>query len=116
MSTNANSPLSFKANSALSAFRLVALSSNGYVGLAAATDRPVGVNQFDISSDTFATASVESTRGSIVAIAATAVPVTAGNLVYAAADGRVAYTGTVLVGIACEGTTVADTTISVVLI
>jgi hypothetical protein len=116
MATSFPSPLAFKANTALSAFALVALSSNGSIGVAGATDTPVGVNAFDISADSFQTANVWSARGSTYPILVTGAPITAGNLVYAAAAGAVAATGTVLVGIANETVTVNGTSIPVTLL
>jgi hypothetical protein len=116
MAISFNSPLAFKANTALSAYTLVALSSNGSVFTATASDRPVGINMDDIPADSFATANVFSARGSIAPVLVTGVPVTAGNLVYAAAGGAVAATGTVLVGQAIEGSTVNGVTISIQLL
>lgn len=116
MATSFESPLALKANTALSAFRLVALSTNGSVGYSTAATTPVGVTGADIPADSFATAKVYSARGNIYPITITGSASTAGALVYAAADGQVAITGSVLVGISAEASGAAGTIVPVVLL
>jgi hypothetical protein len=97
MATQLNGTGSFLANAALSAFRAVAISSNRGVGLNPNTAVPIGFTQQDIASGGFVAVKFFSGPGT-QKCSVTAVPVTVGDAIYAAANGQVSTTGTVLVG------------------
>ena len=95
MSTQNDNSRTFPANAAMTQFRRVALSENGGVAHADNTVAGIGVIQRDaVEGDTYG--AVVRLRGAgSHKIAITAAPVTAGNLLYAAANGYAAPTGTV---------------------
>jgi hypothetical protein len=115
MATQNDSSRTFPANVALSQFRRVTLSSNGGVGLADNTIAGVGIVQRDtVANDTYG-AVVRLPGAGSNAVAITAAPVTAGNLLYAAANGYAAPTGTVSLGLrAAETTTVNGSVIEAI--
>ena len=99
MATQTNDHGSFSVNAALSAGFRVALSSNGSVGLASNTVAGIGVTQADVTADSFSVVPVRFFTAGSARISVTGTPLTAGDIAYAAASGRVAPTGTVAVGI-----------------
>jgi hypothetical protein len=115
MATSQQSPASFKSNSALSAFRLVAVTANGQIGYSNATVAiPLGVTRADIPADSFATASVDLLNGDILPVAITGAPITPGiSLLYGGADGYATTTGAYFIGVAVEAATENGTVISV---
>ena len=96
MSTQYLNSGTFLANSALTAFRLVTISSNLGVGLCASAGVVDGVTQIDAASGDYVT--VQFLGGNTIKAAILAGPVTVGDTVYAVAGGLVAITGTVTVG------------------
>ena len=101
MSTQTNGAASFLANTALSAFRAVAISSNRGVGLAPNNKLPIGFTQQDATADAFVAVKFFSGPGT-QKCSVTATPITIGDTLYAGADGRLSVTGTVTVGRALE--------------
>jgi hypothetical protein len=102
-----------RAAAAASAFRRVTINSSGQAAIADNTVKGVGILQRDVSADAFDSAAVRTWGAGTHRIVATAAPITPGNIVYAAAGGLVAPTGTVVVGMAITGTTVNGTLIEV---
>lgn len=98
MATQNDHTRTFPANAAMSAFRLVALSSNGGVGVNPATSAGVGILQNDVIQDDARGAVVRLPGAGSYKIAITGA-VTAGNLLYAAASGYAAATGTIGIGL-----------------
>ena len=96
MSTSFNHTGSFVANSAITAFRLVSISSNRGVGLSATASLPDGVATIDAASGDFVT--VQFLGGNTVNVTLLAGPVTIGDTIYSVASGQVAITGTITVG------------------
>lgn len=101
MSTQVNGTGSFLANSALSAFRAVAISSNRGVGLNPNSGVPIGFTQQDTASGDFVAVKFFSGPGT-QKCSVTATPITIGNTLYAGANGQLSVTGTVTVGRALE--------------
>lgn len=98
MSTQTDNTRTFPANTAVSQFLRVAISSNGGVDAASNVISGVGVLQRDvIANDTYG-AIVRLPGAGSYKVAITAAPVTAGNLLYAALSGYCAPTGTVSLG------------------
>jgi acetyltransferase-like isoleucine patch superfamily enzyme len=97
MSTQFNGPGSFLANAAVSAFRAVALSDNRGIGLNPNNAIPFGFTQQDKTSGDFVTVKFFNDAGT-QKCALTAAPVTIGDVLFAAANGAVAPTGTVTIG------------------
>lgn len=97
MSTQFNGAGSFAANSAISAFRAVALSSNRGVGLNPTTAHPSGFTQQDVDSGDYVAVKFFTGPGT-QKCAVTVTPVTVGNTLFAGANGFVSTTGTVTVG------------------
>jgi hypothetical protein len=98
MATQNNESRTFPSNAAITAFRRVVLSTNGGVGVADNTVAGVGVLQRDTVADDTYGAVVRLAGAGTFKIAITAAPVTVGNILYAAANGAVAPTGTVSLG------------------
>ncbi len=96
MSTQYLNSGTFLANSALTAFRLVTISSNLGVGLCATGGVVDGVTQIDAASGDYVT--VGFLGNNTIKAALLAGPVTVGNTLFAVAGGLVAITGTVTVG------------------
>lgn len=93
MATTNDFTRSFGVNAALSAFRRVAVSSNGSIGYADDGVLGVGVLQQDVTNDSFYTPQVRFFSLGTYMCAVTAVPVTIGDTVYAAVTGYVSTTG-----------------------
>lgn len=100
-------PITFKAGAALKQFRLVKLDSAGKLAHAGAADKPHGVvteqaapagprDTNDLSLGLPEDVAVH--IGGVVAISTDEEEITAGAAIYAAADGKAAATGTVVVG------------------
>jgi len=105
MATQTNDGGSFRVNAAMSAGSRVALSTNGYIGLASASVAGVGVLQADVTADSFVVAPVRFYGAGSARMLVTGCPLTAGDILYAAANGRVAPTGSIAIGIARESAT-----------
>lgn len=97
MSTQFNGPGSFAANSAVSAFRAVAISTNRGVDLNAAATAPLGFTQQDAASGDYVAVKFFTGPGTQKCVV-TVAPVTVGDTVYAGASGYVSTTGTITVG------------------
>ena len=96
MATSFNNTGSFLANSAITAFRLVSISNNRGVGLAATASLPDGVALIDAASGDQIT--VEFLGGTSIKATLLAGPVTVGDTLFSTANGTVAITGTITVG------------------
>jgi len=97
MSTQFNGSGSFAANSAVSAFRAVAVSTNRGVDLNAAATAPLGFTQQDAASGDYVAVKFFAGPGT-QKCAVTVAPITIGDDVFAGADGFVSSTGTITVG------------------
>ena len=96
MATSFQNSGTFVANSAITAFRLVSISSNRGVGRAATASLPDGVALIDAASGD--QISVQFLGGNSVKATLLAGPVTVGDTVFSVASGQVAITGTITVG------------------
>ena len=96
MATSFQNAGTFVANSAITAFRLVSISSNRGVGLAATASLPDGVALIDAASGDQVT--VQFLGGTTIKATLLAGPVTIGDTLFTTANGTVAITGTVTVG------------------
>lgn len=85
----------FPANAAITAFRRVAISTNGGVVAAGNTVAGIGVLQRDVAEGDTYGAVVRLKGAGSFKVSVTAAPVTTGDVLYAAANGQVAPTGTV---------------------
>ena len=96
MATSYQNSGSFVANSAITAFRLVSISANRGVGLAATASLPDGVTLIDAASGD--QVSVQFLGGTTIKATLLAGPVTVGDTLFSTANGTVAITGTITVG------------------
>jgi len=96
MATSFQNSASFVSNSAITAFRLVTISANRGVGLAATASLPDGVTLIDAASGDQVT--VQFLGGTTIKATLLAGPVTVGDTLYSTANGTVAITGSVTVG------------------
>jgi hypothetical protein len=96
MATSYQNSGTFTANSAITAYRLVSISSNRGVGLSATASLPDGVATIDAASGDLVT--VQFLGGNTVNVTLLAGPVTIGDTIYSVASGQVAITGTITVG------------------
>ncbi len=96
MATSFQNAGTFVANSAITAFRLVSISSNRGVGLSATASLPDGVALIDAASGD--QISVQFLGGNSVKATLLAGPVTVGDTLYSTANGTVAITGSITVG------------------
>lgn len=96
MATSFNNTGTFVANAAITAFRLVSISANRGVGLAATASLPDGVAVIDAASGDQVT--VQFLGGNSVKATLLAGPVTVGDTLFSVASGQVAITGTITVG------------------
>ena len=96
MATSFNNTGTFVANAAITAFRLVSISANRGVGLAATASLPDGVAVIDAASGDQVT--VQFLGGNTVKATLLAGPVTVGDTLFSVASGQVAITGTITVG------------------
>jgi hypothetical protein len=115
MAVQRNSPLSFVAGEALSEFRRVKISPDKKVYYADAAEAGVGVTQNPISAAELAAGVAVAVRfdteGTSKMTASAAI--SAGAKVYAAADGKIAPTGTVLIGNAVDAATADGSVIEI---
>jgi hypothetical protein len=96
MATSFNHTGTFLANAAITAFRLVSISNNRGVGLAATASLPDGVAAIDAAAGDQVT--VEFLGGTTIKATLLAGPVTVGDTLFSTANGTVAITGTITVG------------------
>jgi hypothetical protein len=108
-----NTPGSFLANAAISAFRAVALSSNRGVGANGNTTTPMGFTLMDAAADEYVAVRFIAGPGTHKCIV-TGAPITTGDTVYAAGSGYVSATGTVALGKSLNTATANDTIIEFV--
>lgn len=92
MSTQNDFSRSFKVNAAMSAGLRVAVSSNGYIGLAGAGEAGIGVLQEDCTANSYENPKVRFFGTGSVGIIGTGAPATAGDLVFAVVTGQIAPT------------------------
>tara|TARA_R110000796_G_scaffold23697_4_gene67776 strand:+ start:581 stop:937 length:357 start_codon:yes stop_codon:yes gene_type:complete len=97
MSTQFNGSGSFAANSAVSAFRAVAISTNRGVDLNAAATAPIGFTQQDAAAGDYVAVKFFAGPGTQKCVV-TAAPITVGDAVYSHANGHISTTGTITVG------------------
>jgi hypothetical protein len=114
MATTNDFTRSFSVNAALSAFRRVAVSNNGSIDYANNGILGVGILQQDVTNDSFYTPSVRFYSVGTYMCAVTSVPVTIGDTVYAAVNGYVSSTGTVVAGRTLTSASVNGTWIEVI--
>lgn len=88
----------FRPAAAMSAYRRVLVDTNGYINLAGNTVIGQGVLQNDVTADSWQTGIVRFNGVGSMRVSITACPATLGDTLYAAANGQVAPTGTVVVG------------------
>ena len=96
MATSYQNSGTFLANAAITAFRLVSISSNRGVGLSATASLPDGVATIDAASGDYVT--VQFLGGNTVKVTLLAGPVTVNDTLFSTANGTVAITGSVTVG------------------
>ena len=100
MASQVNSPASYLANTALSAFRAVALSTNLGVGLNPNSAVPLGYTQHEVASGEYVAIRFHTEAGTHK-VCVTGVPITAGSTVlFAAANGKLSSSGTITVATA----------------
>jgi hypothetical protein len=108
-----NTPGSFLANAAISAFRAVVLSTNRGVGANGNTTLPLGFTLIDAAADEYVAVRFIASGGTHKCIV-TGAPLTVGDTVYAAGSGFVSSTGTVAVGKTLTTSTANDAIIEIV--
>jgi hypothetical protein len=102
MATQFEGAGSFLANSAISAFRGVTLSTNRGIGASATAVVPLGITQQDADSGNMVAVKFLHDSGTY-RISITGCPVTAGDVIFAGANGQATRTGgTVTIGRALE--------------
>lgn len=87
----------FVANSALTAYRLVAISSNRGVGLCTTGGSVDGVTQVDAASGDYVTVAFLHTQGTHKGTLVNG-PITIGDTLYVGASGQVSSNGSVVIG------------------
>lgn len=92
MSTQNDSPRSFPVNAAMSAYRVVNVSANGSLDLAAVDQRGIGILQQDCTAESYERPAVRLWGSGTFKVAVTNTPVTAGNTVVVVTSGYVAVT------------------------
>lgn len=92
MATQFEGSGSFLANSAVSAFRGVTLSSNRGIGASATAVRPLGVTGSDAASADYVEVKFLNNPGTF-RISVTGCPVTIGDAIFCGADGQAVRTG-----------------------
>ena len=108
MATSHDNSRTFPSNAAMSQNRLVVLSSNGGVDLAGDDVAGIGILTRDtVEGDTYG-AVVRLPGAGTMPVAITATPVTAGDLLYAAATGYAAPTGSVSLGLRAAENSATD--------
>ena len=97
MATSYQNSGTFVANAAITAFRLVSISSNRGVGLSATAGSVDGVAMIDAASGDYVTVQFLSANGTLQGTLVGA-PVTVGDTLFAGASGQVGPAGTVTIG------------------
>ncbi len=93
MSTFTNDSRSFQVNAAMSAGRIVALSSNGKIGLAAAdATNAVGVREEDVTANTYENPKVKYFGSCSRLVSITGCPCTAGDRMVIVTNGQASVT------------------------
>jgi hypothetical protein len=92
MATQNNQTRSFPVNAAMSAYRVVAVSSNGSIGLAAVDVRGVGILQEDTTANSYERPCVRLYGTGTFRVAVTGTPLTAGNAMVVVTNGQVSVT------------------------
>lgn len=92
MAVQHNFTRSFQVNAAMSAGRVVAVSNNGKIGLAAINTRGVGVLQEDTTAEAYENPAVRLYGTGTVRVSVTGTPLTAGDTLYTVTNGQVAGT------------------------
>jgi len=110
MSTLYSGAGSFLANTAVTAFRAVVLSSNGGVTLNSGSTKPDGFALIDAASGDYVSVKFLHDSGTQKGTLSAA-PITVGDVVYAANAGNVSPTGTVAIGKALTTSAVTGTVI-----
>jgi hypothetical protein len=105
MATQNDFTRSFRPAAAMSAYRRVLVDTSGYINYAGNTVVGQGVLQNDVTADSFASGTVRFFGTGSCRISVTAGPATLGDKLYAAANGQVSATGTVVVGMLIDATT-----------
>jgi len=100
MTTQSDSPKTFEAGEDMDAFLRVVISNDGTVMLADAVDYGIGVTQKDSDDGESVAVRLDSHGGSSKMTASGAI--IAGRKVYAAASGKIAATGTNVIGTAID--------------
>ena len=100
MTIQSNSPRTFEAGEDMDAFLRVVISADGTVMLADAVDYGIGVTQKDSDDGESVAVRLDGHGGTSKMTASAAI--SAGDLVYAAASGKIAATGTKLIGTAID--------------
>lgn len=102
------------AASAVGQFLRVKVNSSGLFALAGATDSAVGVNILEVfAANDRLTAKLRTGAGTVKMVASGAI--TRGNVVYAAASGKIAASGSIVEGVALETSTTDGDIIEVML-
>ena len=92
MATQNNETRSFAVNAAMSAYRVVAVSSNGSIDLAAVDRRGVGILQEDTTANSYERPNVRLYGTGTFRVAVTGTPLTAGNTMVVVTNGFVSVT------------------------
>lgn len=92
MATQNDSVRSFAVNAAMSAYRIVAVSSNGSIGLNAVDVRGIGVLEEDTTANSYERPRVRLWGAGTYRVAVTGTPLTAGNVMVAVTNGFVSVT------------------------
>ncbi len=111
MSQNRNSPASFEAGEALSQYRRVCLSADGKVYYADAAEYGIGVTENSAAAGGHVAVRDYRHGGTCRMVASSAL--TRGKRVYAAADGKVGATGTLVIGTALEAASGANSIVEI---
>jgi hypothetical protein len=92
MATQNNDTRSFPVNAAMSAYRVVTVSSNGSIGLAAVDQRGIGILQEDCTANSYERPNVRLYGAGTFRVAVTGTPLTAGNTMVVVTNGLVSVT------------------------
>lgn len=92
MATQNNQTRSFPVNAAMSAYRVVTVSSNGSIDLAAVDKRGIGILQEDCTANTYERPEVRLYGTGTFRVAVTGTPLTAGNTMVVVTNGFVSVT------------------------
>lgn len=92
MATQNDQTRSFAVNAAMSAYRVVAVSSNGSIDYAAVDRRGVGILQEDTTANSYERPAVRLYGAGTFRVAVTGTPLTAGNAMVVVTSGYVSVT------------------------